>query len=869
MSRLKKSWKLALALLLAVVVLQISASFLVRTPRVHDRLEQQLSRAFGRAVQVRHFDVQVLPVPTLGAEAITVAEDPAFGNEYFLRADEMSAALRWLGLMRGRFELGTISLSRPSLILVRSPQGRWNLERWLPPAKRNANAYGPPAPAGPANHLRKIDFDDGRINFKLQDDKQPFAFTGVSGNVEQVTPGRWQLQLKAAPWRSGVALQSSGTLRVQGDVAGTSARLQPAQLRVRWDEASLADVLRLWRGRDFGVRGSFALDFILKSNNSAENAVLQPSSWNFELNARAAGLHRWDLGERSDNPRFNLRASGKWFSDTRAIEAATFRLDTPQSNIKGEFGFGGAPVPQFTLDAKTVSLQASDLLALFRSFHSGVDDALTVRQFFSGSFKAHGLPPRLDSAEISSFGGTVRIPRFAVPVRIGPVHLVADARALIVQPVTINSSSAKSDSPANTDAKHRPGEPATSLTLGVSQEFASGAGSIAVAGKIAELAQMLQIAQAFGHPLQHGWDLSGEAVAALRWQWKGSSFHGRWNGTLAFSNVQLQVAGLNFPVILDDARLLYVDGRREGEIRAAKAFGAHWSGLFDERQPDSPQAARWHFALSADHLDASELDRWAGPRARPNWLERLLNSMLGGSPAPAGAASDLLRSVNAEGTLRVDEVTLEKVTLRNVHAATQVQNLRLQISDADASWAGGDVRGSLSAVFLPRPSYEFAGQLDRVNLSQIPGSLSERIGGVVVGRLHLTASGVGRDELLQTLAGDGELALKNAEFRGWDLAASLADGAAHSGTSQWPAGKCSFELADHAVIVHELRLDSGKDLTSVSGRVSFGRNARLALETSVSGKRVRVAGSRILKISGSLNAPRVSIENVAARAPAD
>src|SRR5207245_11725561 len=105
-----------------------------------------------------------------------------------------------------------ISLNKPSLILVRNSDGRWNLEKWLPPAKtipsQNARVYGPASPVAPVNRMKKIEFDDGRINFKTGDDKLPFAFTDVSGSVEQILPGRWQLQLAAQPWRSGVSLQS-------------------------------------------------------------------------------------------------------------------------------------------------------------------------------------------------------------------------------------------------------------------------------------------------------------------------------------------------------------------------------------------------------------------------------------------------------------------------------------------------------------------------------------------------------------------------------------------------------------------------------------------------------------------------------------
>jgi hypothetical protein len=97
-------------------------------------------------------------------------------------------------------------------------------------------------------------------------------------------------------------LQSAGTIRVRGDLAGTSTRLQPAEFELHWSDASLADLFRLFRGQDYGARGSFALDATAKSGIAKED---QSGDWTFSVQARAAQIHRWDLTERSDNPRVN------------------------------------------------------------------------------------------------------------------------------------------------------------------------------------------------------------------------------------------------------------------------------------------------------------------------------------------------------------------------------------------------------------------------------------------------------------------------------------------------------------------------------------------------------------------------------------
>jgi hypothetical protein len=307
-----------------------------------------------------------------------------------------------------------------------------------------------------------------------------------------------------------------------------------------------------------------------------------------------------------------------------------------------------------------------------------------------------------------------------------------------------------------------------------------------------------------------------------------------------------------------------------------EAFGGMWAGNIEEAAAtEDENAPRWIFHLSGDELDAAELDRWVGPRARPGWLQRILPSLLGGS-APSPPASELVRRVNAEGELDVGQLTIEKLKLEKVHLKGSLRNLQLEVQDARAEWAGGSVRAGIGANFLPRPAYNISAELERVNLSQLPGTgrIAERLNGTASGTLHLETAGVGREELLGKLVGRGDFHLTKVELRGWDVNASVADGAAHAGVSRWAAGTGSFRLKDHSIFLDDLKLDGGNQLTLVNGTLSFGQNADLAVETA-SGRKTKdhkpaVPGTdRVLKISGPLDGPKVSVEKAEARQPAD
>jgi hypothetical protein len=115
--------------------------------------------------------------------------------------------------------------------------------------------------------------------------------------------------------------------------------------------------------------------------------------------------------------------------------------------------------------------------------------------------------------------------------------------------------------------------------------------------------------------------------------------------------------------------------------------------------------------------------------------------------------------------------------------------------------------------------------------------------------------------------------LNKVEFRGWDVNASVAEGAARTGVSRWATGEGSFRIKDSSILLEELRLQSGKQLTLVNGTLSFGRNANLEIGTTglTTSKNRKVSDSgvgHVLKISGPLDGPTVSVEK-SVRQPAD
>ena len=877
MNRFRKYLKIAALPLVLLLVAQAGVSLLVKTHRVREYLVAHLSRAFGRPVTADSFSAQLLPIPRLDVEAITVGEDPAFGNEYFLRAERMTASLRWWGLLKGDFEFGTMSLTRPHLILVRNSSGVWNLEGWLPPppwkAVGNYVTYGPQLPAESTHHLQRIEFDEGRINFKFGADKRPFAFTNVSGSVEQLGAGRWRLRIEAVPWRSGVQLQSTGTLQVSGDVAGTLARLQPAEIQVHWEKVSLADLFRLITGNDYGVRGQLAVDGAATIGKPVAGQSYEDGKWQFALRVRASQIHRWDLTERGDNPRIDVNAKGQWDLAAGEGRAEELHIDLPHSNLQASGKLRLAENRFWNARVTSAAVQAEDLLAWYRAFQPDIAEDLAIDDLLTGNATVSGWPLKLDDAHVAGTTGTLSVPGFTRTVRISELHSELRKGIFAVEPVRFSLSTAKMEQPAAGKAEKtavKPPRPVVAETQDVaeiraSHDFTTQAGSLRIDARLEKAQNLFKLAAAFGKTLNHGWELTGGLTGTTTVEWDHGLLHDiRRSGSINAMKAELQVAGLNLPIHLDDTRLEWDKGQRNTTVNKAGAFGATWNGTISETLPvDGRELPRWKFQLHADRLDAAELDRWVGPRARPNWLQRLLPSLLGKSNTQA-KASELLRRVSADGDLFADTVVIEKIKLSKAHANLLLMDLHLDVREAQAQWAGGDVSGSMLAVFGPAPKYEIAAEIEQVSLGQLPWAArwAERWGGTASGKIHLTTGGVGREDLLKQIAGNAEFTAKNVEFRGWDVAGSLDAGALRTGASRWTNADGQLSLKDRVITLDAIRLSGPRGKTLLAGTIDFAQAANLTFSEAATDKRAAASPlpGHHLELKGPLDAPQMAVK---------
>jgi hypothetical protein len=856
-------WPKRLLLLLILLWLAAEAmSLAIQHTRLQRQLTARLEAAFGRPVEVGGYDLSIWGGPVLNARSVVVAEDPRFGEEYFLRAESMSVRLRWQSLLRGRIELGTLSLTRPSLNLVRNSRGDWNLAEWLPrPAQSPAMpmSVGPSFPNSPVR-FRRIEVSGGRINFKQGDDKLPLAFVDVSGTVSTDQPGRWRIDLEATPWRGAVVLQQAGTIHFSGDVGGTSSRLRPAILDVSWTDASLSDMLRLARSDDKGVRGSAALSLNARTHD-------QDDGWTIQARAALSQIHRWDLALRPDNPAVNLIVRSEWRPADSYLELSQLSLEAPHSaaQLTGKISWNAAlatPVAkqpqsgpvQLTVSYSTIDM--TDLLAWVRAFHSGVANDVSVRGLAVARGDFSGWPLRVANAAVSSEGVEVSGGGLDAPAHLGPAQISYNRGALSFQPVALSWSA-----PVGTpEGSFRLDQSSTKNTKPARNILPSWH----IAGSTRQVRNLIAGAGAFGWNISRGWDLAGPFACDLRWPvassaWPPALFT-QPAGWIEFGTTSEAQGGaalhapfLNLPVQQIKARVELKPGARHIALTAARAFGANWSGTFDRRDP----SGEWQFALAADRLAAADVDRWLNPAWRESFLDRMLPFL--NSRAVPNAAPENLR---ASGTLTLDQFTLAPLVVRQLQGDLNVEGRSIELTNAAGQFFGGRVSGSLKASLDAAPAYHADLNFSRVDMGALIAA-TPILAGVsaesAAGQISFDASGATRADLLASLACQGNVRMAGPELLNFDLFKSLGH-QGENGLTRFPAGSATFSCSNRSIQFQALRLTTGEDAgIEGSGTADFSRNLdlRFQLLTYLPGAQPRAGEA--FHLTGSLATPRADL----------
>ena len=332
----------------------------------------------------------------------------------------------------------------------------------------------------------------------------------------------------------------------------------------------------------------------------------------------------------------------------------------------------------------------------------------------------------------------------------------------------------------------------------------------------------------------------------------------------------LKLPLLNQSVEIENAKIELKPNEPRVTIAKATALGAHWQGTIWRNDLASPaingSTPEWQFDLAADHLDAAELDRWIGPRARPNWLARIFTSA--GNAAPQISTPGPLSQLHARGTLRADTFTLAPMEVQSLRAQIEMLGRNVNFSEFEAKLNGGTISGGLRTSLDADPTYWLHATVKNVDVADLAGSnadLRDRLTGQLSGDVKLSFHGIGREQLLDTLKGEARLSATRFAIRGVDLSApSMQDAAPSTPGEQFSLVNAEIAVDARKIHFQKIALVAANGSFDGKGTSDFSRAIQIDFwrpPQSVANARVDVhSANKFIRVSGSLEAPHVSFE---------
>jgi uncharacterized protein involved in outer membrane biogenesis len=117
-------------LVIIVAVVVFAATFDVNSYR--GTIQSQLEKQLGRKVSLGQMHLGIFP-PSFRVQDLSIAEDPSFHSQRpFVQAQELQVAVKLLPLLHKAVEIDSLRLNRPSVELIKNPQGQWNFASLAP-----------------------------------------------------------------------------------------------------------------------------------------------------------------------------------------------------------------------------------------------------------------------------------------------------------------------------------------------------------------------------------------------------------------------------------------------------------------------------------------------------------------------------------------------------------------------------------------------------------------------------------------------------------------------------------------------------------------------------------------------------------------
>jgi hypothetical protein len=794
-----------LALLLSGVAAWLIPSYF-SAERYRRRLEAGLERTLHRQVTFGEVSVRLLPRPGFVIENAAIQEDPAFGSEPFVRVDRIECDIRWQTVVGGRLDFSHFRLQHPNINLVREVGGGWNVERLLLPSSTPAGAPG----AGPSSsHVTTgpldLEVEDGRVNFKLGENKKPLAITDLRAQLS-FDPARSYLRFRlvGSPIRTDRSLPTPGAVEVNGEWTPGRDFRGPLNAVVRVRDALVYDWAPLVTGRNAGLYG--VVDAEARVTGSIRTL-------NMEGSGRLSELQRWEQTPPSDPMPCAITFRGQLDRDRGRLVLETTEASFADSHIH----ISG------TIEHLSSSPELDLVLALERS---RLEDLTALAGRFWTLKGGFGIRGRVDG--MLAIQGPWAERRYGGFVGARDVVLSTRSATFPVSEVAVRID--------NRGARLAPVRITLAPRVALEAEGSLDRGTnplryeLTLSSKAVPLRDVLNFGRALGMRALQGWDALGSGTASFRLTGPlRSPYQPDLKGRAELRAARLVIPGFTEPINVPRASL-EVNG---DEIVVDHLLAVLGTSVFSGRlEHQGDRHSPWTFDLHGDNLDLEQGALWfvaLGHRKPIPLFQRLPG--LGRSAAGPEVASNLFSALNARGRFSASKVTFRTIRLDNFQTNVEVVGRVIRLPNA-AFRAGGGQGRLIGRVDLTGKPAHWAADLSLSGVgvqsivTHLPSVLRGAHGSMSI-KGHFETTGLSQEEMRENLEGRVAVAASSLSLAGFDPVAAFVrlagEGALEPlrGPVGFPSVTLNLQIHDRRVVLKKTTLEFSGARLSLSGAQAF------------------------------------------------
>ena len=331
---MSRSLKIIAIVVGVLIVLVLIVPFLIPVNQFRPTIEQKASAALGRKVEVGNLSLSLFS-GALGADNLSIADDPKFSNSPFLTAKSVKVGVELMPLIFSKtLNVTDVTIDSPQVSLIRNAGGEWNYSSFGASAAKSQAQTPPPAatPSAPASSsssgeefsVQKLELKNGRITVGSTASQKRSTYDNVSVVASNVS------LTSKFPVTVTADLPGGGNFKVDGTagpVNQTNSVLTPLSAKLTVNSLNLASTGFL--DPSAGLGGILDLNATLESQNGVAETK---GSAKLSKALLIAG------GSPSSEPvTIDFHTKYDLVKNTGVLEPSTLKIGSAVTNLSGTY----------------------------------------------------------------------------------------------------------------------------------------------------------------------------------------------------------------------------------------------------------------------------------------------------------------------------------------------------------------------------------------------------------------------------------------------------------------------------------------------------------------------------------------------------